>query len=210
MMNKVMFLIDLKDISLEFEDKFVFRDFSLRIPTGEKVWIKAPSGSGKTTLLRLITGFVRPQRGQIRLFGEVLDERNIAALRSRISYAGQDAAMPDIPVREIFSNIYAYAGNQSLCFDERAYFGYARLLKLDDAVFDKNFASLSAGEKQRVGFVIARMLDRPLFLLDEITSNLDADAKEACAQMVASLDKTVVLISHDTVFEKYSFREVRL
>jgi putative ABC transport system ATP-binding protein len=77
-------------------------------------------------------------------------------------------------------------------------------------VYIKNFASLSAGEKQRVGFVIACMLDRPLFLLDEITSNLDADTKEACAQMVASLDKTVVLISHDTVFQKYSFREVRL
>lgn len=203
-------MVVFKDIYLSFEDKTVFKNFSLQILPGEKVWIKAPSGSGKTTLFRLITGLVRPQQGEVWLFGEKLCEKNIASLRSRISYAGQDAALPDIPVREIFKNIYSYTANQGLAFDETAYFKLARKLHLADTIYDKNFAALSAGEKQRVFFILARMLHRPLYLLDEVTSNLDADAKSICAQMIAELDKTVLLISHDPIFEDYGFREVYL
>ena len=76
-------------------------------------------------------------------------------------------------------------------------------LELEDNILDKNFQELSGGEKQRIGILISLLLDRDIYLLDEVTSTLDMNLKKKIADyFLAQEDWTLLVISHDREWER--------
>ncbi len=68
---------------------------------------------------------------------------------------------------------------------------------------------LSGGERQRLGLALCQLMDRPIWLLDEVTSGLDKTLKHKVYNMVMESDKTVLIISHDDIWDNQSIRKVR-
>jgi putative ABC transport system ATP-binding protein len=80
---------------------------------------------------------------------------------------------------------------------------FMRELGLEDDILDKNFQELSGGEKQRIGILIALLLNRDIYLLDEVTSALDVNLKKTVADyFLAREDWTLLVISHDLEWER--------
>jgi len=176
----------------------VLEGFSMSLGAGETALLTGPSGCGKSTVLRCLLGFVAPKTGSVRLGGEPLNAETVWHLRRLELGTGT--------VREVLERPFHYRANAGLrdnlkrigALFER--FGLARVL------LDKEAGDLSGGEKQRVALIAAILLDRPIFLLDEVTSALDRAGKQNVADYFRSRDDaTVLLVAHDP--ELFSFAD---
>jgi putative ABC transport system ATP-binding protein len=201
--------IHLQHISLRLGDKQVFEDFNLEIEADEKVLIRGPSGSGKSTLLRLILGFVRPDEGTVRLNGEALSEDNVWALRRRVGFVSQDLHIGMGQVREFIREVFSYRANRDLSYDEAGTLELFDRFRLEHDKLTQNISKLSGGEKQRIALIVSLLLDREVYLLDEVTSSIDEALRETVIEYLAGMEgKTMVVVSHDRGWE--GFRKVEL
>lgn len=163
--------------------------------------IVGPSGSGKSTLLQLINGLIRPDGGQVRVFGKPIDYGRLPELRRQIGYAVQGTGL--FPHMTVAGNITLLARLVKWPRDrigDRA----ASLMKLTGLpeTFARRYPhELSGGQQQRVGLCRAMMLNPPVFLLDEPFGALDpvtrADIHQEFLHLQQSEPRTIVLVTHD-------------
>jgi len=201
-------MIKFQDIHLSFGEVEVLKEFSLHIKKGEKILLDAPSGRGKSSLIKMIMGFIRPQKGRILYKEEELSKHTIDRIRREVTWVNQDINLRKINIRELFEEIREFSSNSSVDLssdlnDLLIAFG------LSPDYLDKNVENLSGGERQRLGLVIAILLNREVLLLDEVTSSLDINLKRRVEEWITATDKTVILVSHDTHWNKENFRVVR-
>ena len=201
-----MSLITFSNISVQFDDKPLFSDFSLSVDEGEKVLISGKSGNGKSTLLRILLGFSEHTAGEILVNGKTITPNDFSEVRKQIAYVNQDVTLRPGIVRQVLAEVAKFSGNTyDGGFDE----ALAEHLEFDLTLLDKKTEELSGGERQRLGIILATMLDRPVFLLDEVTSALDKELKRKVADYFANCDKTVISVSHDPQWvDTKAFREV--
>lgn len=189
--------------SLHCKRKFADRgrpfalDVALTLPAGSFTTLMGPSGSGKTTLLRLLAGLERPDSGFVKAgdadwYGPSFF---IAPQQRHIGYVFQDYALfPHMTVRD---NI-RYGFRQE--FDPTWFQQLLTVFKIENLVNDKP-ASLSGGQQQRVALARALAGKPQLLLLDEPMAALDFslrnDIRSELKQMVALLQTTVVMATHD-------------
>ncbi len=203
--------IHLQNLSLRLGDKLLFQNFNLEVATGEKVLIKGPSGSGKSTLLRLLLGFQKPDEGEVRIDGELLSQENVWSLRRRMAFVSQDLNIGSGKVKDFIRDIYGYRANRHLTYHEEHILAKFDQFDLEPAKLDQSISKLSGGEKQRVALVVALLLDRELYLLDEVTSAIDEALREKIIACLASLEgKTMIVVSHDRGWREHDFQEVTL
>jgi heme exporter protein A len=176
------------DLCLEASDLTVVRGaravlsgLSLRLCAGEALIVTGPNGVGKSTLLRAIAGLLRPQTGQITLRGS--SEPEIPAIFAH--YIGHaDAMKPTLTAQE---NLAFWAGMlggppAATPAEALASLGLAHVLHLP-------VGYLSAGQKRRVALARLLVARRPLWLLDEPTTALDAASQTRLAGLMqAHLD----------------------
>lgn len=190
-----MSLIELKNFHLTFEDKEIFKDFSLIIHEGDKIRIAGRSGNGKSTLLKILLGFQKLDAGSIYVRGQQIASKDYKDIRKLFAYVNQDVTLRPGKVRDVLEEISTFSGNTyEGGFDK----DLANLFEFDLKLLHKDTEELSGGERQRLGIILAIMLKRPVFLLDEVTSALDADLKHKVVQYFNSCDETVLAISHDS------------
>ncbi|MGL5545200.1 MAG: ATP-binding cassette domain-containing protein, partial [Cetobacterium sp.] len=113
-------------------------------------------------------------------------------------------------VEKIITTIFNYKLNSKIKLDYKNLFEHFNLFSLEKDVLNKNINELSGGEKQRLAFIITILLDREVWILDEITSSLDQDMKEKVTQYILNSDKTVILVSHDNTESLQKFRRITL
>jgi len=203
--------IELQNLSLRLGGKPIFQDFNLGVAEGEKILVKGPSGAGKSTLLRLILGFVRPDGGEVRIDGEVLNHENVWPLRRRMAFVSQDLNIGSGKVKDFIRDIYGYRANHHLKYDEEQIIAKFEQFDLEPDKLQQNIRRLSGGEKQRVALIVALLLDRELYLLDEVTSAIDEALRDKVIEHLARLEgKTMIVVSHDRGWDAYDFREVTL
>jgi ATP-binding cassette subfamily F protein 3 len=180
-------VLRLEHVSFRYDEKgpWILRDLDLTINQGEKLAIVGSNGMGKTTLLRLLAGQLQPVEGK-----RVLGYKVIAG------YQSQESAETMDPGDTAIETLRGVASNAT----EREIrtllggFGFSGEAAL------KFVSVLSGGEKIRLAF--ARLLIRPpnLLLLDEPTTHLDIESREALQDALSTYPGTVLLVSHDVEF----------
>lgn len=203
-------MINFKNISLKFNDKIILNNFNLIVNAGEKILISGVSGKGKTTLLKLLLGFSTPNSGSILVDNLELTEQTINIIRNKIGYMPQSTPFLNVKVEKLIHTIFNYKENLKTKLDMSILIQTLKEFNLDSNILSKNINQLSGGEKQRLAFVIIILLDRKIWILDEITSSLDQDMKEKVINYILNTNKTVILVSHDKTESLNNFRTVIL
>lgn len=198
-------VIDIRGLETRFGANVVHRDIDLAVEAGEVVALVGGSGSGKTTLLRQIIGLLRPDAGQIRLFGQALfsgDARSDRELRRRFGVLFQQGAL--FSALNVLENI-AFPLRELHWIDRDAIHDLV-MVKLAMVELEPRHAwlmpaELSGGMIKRVALARALSLEPELLLLDEPTAGLDPDRSEAFVHLIRRLSSqlglTVVLVTHD-------------
>ena len=197
--------VTLRDVTFSYNGLPVLEDVNLTIRAGESVCVVGPNGGGKTTLLKLILGLLRPERGEVRIFG-----RAPRQARSRIGYMPQHLHFdPQFPVTVMEVVLMGRLGQKGFGglfgWDGRAD-RQAALKALEEVgtaeLVERPFSELSGGQRQRV--LVARALcSRPaLLLMDEPTANIDVQVEAQLAEILRGLNRrlTIVTVTHDLGF----------
>jgi phospholipid/cholesterol/gamma-HCH transport system ATP-binding protein len=198
-------IVEVIDLWKGFDAGDVLQGVSLVVDKGETVVVMGGSGSGKTVLLRSMAGLLRPDRGQVRLFGvniERLSEEELLPLRRRLGYVFQGAALFDSLT--VLENV-AYPLREHTDLDdaqiEARVEHFLSLVGLDAGVLDLLPAELSGGMRKRVGIARALVNDPEVILFDEPTAGLDpTNAKlvaELISQVRAGVCDTSIVVTHD-------------
>ena len=195
-------MIQFKEINLAFGDQVVFADFNLNIAEGEKVLLRAASGRGKSTLFKLLLGFQRFDQGEILFKGRRLDRNNLSYFRRNIAYVSQDVDLRNLKVWDLINEIFDYKYNRTIPITKEKVMELIDFFLLPADLITKEVGQLSGGERQRLGLIICIMLNRPVWLLDEITTGLDQESKKVLVNYVLKQHKTVLIISHDQIWSK--------
>ncbi|WP_187149288.1 ABC transporter ATP-binding protein [Desulforapulum autotrophicum] len=193
-------MVKMDNIHLAFDGKPLFSNFFLTIGPGEKVILNAPSGRGKSSLVKMMMGFVRPDIGEIFIDSQRLTPGTRIECRSKISYVSQDVDLRDEGVGTLIEEIFAYRVNKNSLYTPTALLQAMDRFDLDPKMLKKQVGELSGGERQRLGFIICLLLDRKIWVLDEVTSALDETLKRKVVEAVAAAASTVVIISHDNIW----------
>lgn len=203
--------IELDEVSIRFDGRPVLDGFSLALHQGEKVALTGRSGCGKSTVLHMLMGFVEPARGEIRILGQHATSASIWNLRRSIALVAQEPVLGTGTVDAILDRPFSFKANIHLRPNlDRVPALFDRFL-LPAHLREKDISQLSGGEKQRVALVSALLLDRLILLLDEVSSALDPESKQAVGEYLRDCaDLTILSVSHDENAHKYADRTVDL
>ena len=162
--------IEIRNVSKQFGDFQALRDVSLDIQSGELIALLGPSGCGKTTILRMVSGFIEPTEGTIRIGGK--DVKGTRPNQRPTALIFQNLALfPLMPIWENIAFGLEVRGVDKATRRRKA----EELLKLVDlpGAADKMVSQLSGGQKQRVAIARSLVLEPTLLLLDEPLGALD-------------------------------------
>lgn len=191
-------MIRFEDVTVVRNGEAVLSGFNLDVAAGEKVLIYGKSGIGKSTVLGVLLGFVRPDSGDIFFDGELLDRKRVWEVRRRVAYVGQDPDVSEETVSGFIEGVLHYGANRSVPRSEAKRASVFDLLELEPGILCKSMSGISGGERQRVVLAAALLLERDVFLLDEVTSHIDAGLKRKVVGHFASMEgATVLVVSHD-------------
>lgn len=204
----LFFMIRFKNVSLTLGNKQLLDHFNLNIAKGDKVVISAPSGSGKSSLLKLLLGFYEPDEGKILFNQKELKSENMRAIRSQIGYLSQDVDFPNGKVEDVFNEIFHYSANRELNFNRDMLLEKIHEVNLKEEILAKNTVDISGGERQRLGWILIMLLNRPVLLLDEPTSAVDEAMKNYFVDYIKQTKKTVICSSHDKEWQTAPIRVI--
>ena len=184
-------VVEVERLSVTYGDFAAVHDLSLQVRSGEFYALLGTNGAGKTSTLEVIEGHRHAASGSVRIFGE--SPRDRRAVRPRLGIMLQESGFsPDLTVRESVDLIGVLSGRQD---DVNRVLGIAGLtLKARTQV-----SQLSGGEKRRLDFATAIYGGPDLVILDEPTTGLDIQSRDALWTAVDHLrdeGSTVVLTTH--------------
>lgn len=190
--------LEVQDLCKSWGTVDVLHDVSFSIEAGGFLTLLGPSGCGKSTILRLVSGLDEANSGQIRIDGKEIS--NVPAAQRNVGMVFQNYAL--FPHLTIAENITYGLRIRKVAKAERqkALARVAELMALG-SLLDRKPAQLSGGQQQRVALARVLVSDRPLVLMDEPLSNLDAKLRAEIRSEIRSLNKqlgiTVVYVTHD-------------
>ena len=210
-MTQANHVIRLKDLNIEAGGKTLLSNVTLAVKPKERVAIIGANGAGKTTLLKALTGMVLPTSGSVEVLGKQITGQNIPGelrtLRSRIGQVfqglhlvGRLNVMENVLIGALGRNASLLTCARLFSADERELaqaaleavgMGHATQFRVD---------RLSGGERQKVAVARALNQNPELILADEPTANLDPNAAEEIADLLAQIAEarqvTVITVAH--------------
>jgi len=198
------YVIEANNVCAGYGRENILHDVTLRIKRGSITGFCGPNGAGKSTFLKLCLGLVRLNSGSISVFGMKTSGFASRALRLRTGYVPQNTKGGQLPttVREAVSmGLYGKAGFfRGLSKKEREQVDCAMEAAGVNHLQTKAVQELSGGQTQRVAIARALAQEAELLLLDEPTSNLDAQGREELLHIIKERREykhiTAVLVSH--------------
>jgi ATP-binding cassette subfamily F protein 3 len=221
-------MIDLSNISLQFNGRYLYKDISYRINSGDSISLVGANGTGKTSLLRIISGEIEPERGK------VFKQRgiNIGYLpQENITYKGKtlleeaNSALTDIiPLREKEKYLSEKLSDKTLNENDRedfihqlgevhhrlqeldSYSAESRIKKIltglgfNEPDFLKHTEEFSGGWQMRIALAKILISQNDILLLDEPTNHLDLDSLEWLINFLKNYKGALLIVSHDKHF----------
>ena len=176
---------------------------NLAINQGERVALLGPNGAGKTTLVLHLNGIIPTMQGQVRVAGEVVDSKNaesIKSVRHKVGIVFQDPDdqlfMPTVGQDVAFGPYNAGLRGLEL---ERAVNEALELVGMSEFI-DRPPHHLSFGQRRRVAVATVLAMKPEILVMDEPSSNLDPAARRELAEIITSLDVTLLMVTHDLPF----------
>lgn len=190
-------MIEYDSITVQMHRQTLFERASLTIGEGEKVVVRGASGSGKSSLLKCAVGAIPLSAGSVRVAGTVLSAATVAGIRARIAFIGQEPVLGAERVGDALLLPFGFkAHRHNRPRDERIRELLAQL-HLPANILDQSCARISGGEKQRIAIIRALLLNKTIFLADEVTSALDPASRAAVMDKLFSPGITLLSVSHD-------------
>ncbi len=190
--------VEIADVSMRFGDFYAARDINVHIEAGEFFSFLGPSGCGKTTLLRLVSGFMDPTKGQIKIGGK--DMRGIGSNNRPTAMIFQNLAL--FPLMTVAKNIGFGLEVRHEPKAERNK-KVEELIELVDlhGVGNRKVSELSGGQMQRVAIARALAVSPAVLLLDEPLSALDLKLRHHMRAELRNIQRrtgvTFIYITHD-------------
>lgn len=193
--------IELKDLSIRYSDRVKLENISYTFNSCEKYCIIGQSGVGKTTLLDCISGKKMDKDREI-LFNLIgIDKVSRSSINSLLSVCKRENNL-----------FYGSLKDNITMFEDESCIDKDRLLKLIDechlndflakrgldTLLDDNDSKISTGERERISLARSLYLDKPVLILDEMTSALDKETKSYIYDSLSKIkNKAVTMVSHD-------------
>jgi ATP-binding cassette subfamily F protein uup len=181
-------VIEAVDVSFQYQDKPIIRNFSTRIERGDKIGLIGPNGAGKSTLLKLLLGQLQPTTGSVEL-GTNLQIAYFDQLREQLD--------PELTVADTVLDGGEFVDTPD---GKRHVMSYLADFLFAPARARSPVKSLSGGEKNRL--LLARLFTKPanLIIMDEPTNDLDLETLEILEEKLVDYQGTLLLVSHDRAF----------
>ncbi|MFD1705421.1 metal ABC transporter ATP-binding protein [Siminovitchia sediminis] len=197
-------IIDIQHLSFQYDREVVLNDINLSVPKGSFVGIVGPNGSGKSTLLKLVLGLLKPDEGEITLFGQKQskfrewEKIGFVSQKANSFNTGFPASVFEVVASGLTGKIglfrFLRPGHQ------------AEIIQAVEQVGMKDFlhrkiGELSGGQQQRV-FIARAIVSRPeILILDEPTVGVDAKNVQSFFRILKALKEelgiTLLMVSHD-------------
>jgi ABC-2 type transport system ATP-binding protein len=189
-------MIQVEGLTKYYGDLCAVDHISLDIRTGEILGLLGPNGAGKTTVLRMLTGFLRPTEGTIRVKDYAIDENPIE-IKRLMGYLPESAPL----YRDML--VYDYLSYVADIREIEAKRKFARIRTMAELcglneVMHQPIGELSKGYNQRVGLAHAMMNDPEILILDEPTSGLDPNQIAEIREIIMGIgkEKTIIISTH--------------
>ena len=192
--NNVM--VQARDLRKDYGLTRAVKGISFDVSRGEVVGLLGPNGAGKSTTMKMLTGYLKPTAGDIKVGGIPVAEQPLEAQR-RIGYLPESAPMYDEMMVVDFLHFAAKLRGVPVDVRKRRLSDIGERCGLGN-VLGKDIGQLSKGYRQRVGLAQALVHDPDILILDEPTSGLDPNQIVEIRQLIRELgeEKTVLLSTH--------------
>ncbi|EDR22245.1 multidrug resistance protein, putative [Entamoeba dispar SAW760] len=211
--------VELDDIKFRYPtrpEQVILDGASFVIPKGKSVALVGPSGCGKSTVIQLIERFYKPERGTVKINGRNIQEFNLATLRNKIGYVGQEPLLFAGTIGENIvsgmcgswtddqlengGNLVAENMDKIVAAAKMAncHNFICQLPQGYNTIIGERGTSLSGGQKQRIAIARALITQPELLILDEATSALDSESEMIVQQAIDKIAKQVtsIVIAH--------------
>ena len=182
-------LVNLESVSKAFDIKELLQNVSIGVSQGDRIGIVGRNGAGKSTLMKIIAGTEEPDSGRVTKSGGTS-----VGILSQIDNAPKGATVRDVVLGDKATHEWARDAGVRAIFTG-LFGGY------HEELFTRGFASLSGGERRRVGLAKLLIEDLDLILLDEPTNHLDVEGVAWLAEHLKNRKNlAVVVVTHDRWF----------
>ena len=200
-----MSMIEIKGLCKSFGEHEVLKGIDQNVEEGEVLCIVGPSGSGKSTMLRCINRLEEPTGGEIYIDGELVTEKNVDAMRTKMGMVFQSFNL--FPHKSVLENLTIGPINVKKADKKKSEEkGLALLERVGLAEKANEYPrNLSGGQQQRVAIARALAMDPEVMLFDEPTSALDPEMVGEVLDVMKSLAKegmTMIVVTHEMGFAK--------
>ncbi|MGZ8239459.1 MAG: ABC transporter ATP-binding protein [Methylobacter sp.] len=190
-------IIRFDHVSVTVYEKIILSDISFSLFPGQKAVLCGKSGSGKSSVLRALLGLHPITSGTVYFQEQPLSSSSVQAIRSHTAYIGQEPMLGAETVREALLLPFQFKTHRGHRPTEAQLIEVLLRLQLPSDILSRESNRVSGGEKQRIALARGLLLGKKLYLLDEVTSALDAQSKQVVFDVFSDPNLTVLSVAHD-------------